>query len=63
MKRRHFIKNATLSGAGLALASSLVGCAEQSSEEKNNAAVIASDTATAKLPMVIATWHVINATA
>ena len=63
MKRRHFIKNASLTGVGLAVGSSIVGCAEKSSEEKSSDAIAIDNKEKATLPLVIATWHVIDATA
>jgi N4-(beta-N-acetylglucosaminyl)-L-asparaginase len=59
MKRRNFIKNASLTGIGLAVTSSLTNCAEKA-PEKNNKAIVKT---TASLPLVIATWNVPNATA
>ena len=59
MKRRNFIKNAALTGAGLAVGSTLVGCAEEKTQETNT--IISTSKAT--LPLVIATWHVEAATA
>ena len=59
MKRRNFIKNTSLTGVGLAVGSSLASCAETTSEEKK---VVATNEK-ATLPLVIATWHVIDATA
>lgn len=59
MKRRNFIKNAALSGAGLAVGSTLVNCADSKTDESKP--VIS--TAKASLPLVIATWNVKNATA
>jgi N4-(beta-N-acetylglucosaminyl)-L-asparaginase len=58
MKRRQFIKNTTLSGAGLALGSTLASCTETTGKK---ATVVA--TPTAVLPVVVATWHVKEATA
>ncbi len=58
MKRRNFLKNATLTTAGLAVGSTLASCAESDSKEKK---VIT--TPQASLPLVIATWNVPNATA
>ena len=58
MKRRNFIKNAALSGVGLAVGSSLSNCAEKTSTENK----IATLTNKASLPLVIATWNVKNAT-
>jgi len=59
MKRRNFIKNASLTGVGLAVGTSLASCAENTSEEKKAVAT----TSKTSLPLVIATWHVIDATA
>ena len=59
MKRRNFILNTSLSGVGLALGSTLTGCVENRSEEKN----IVVSNSKPKLPLVIATWHVKEATA
>ena len=59
MKRRNFLKNASLTGVGLAVGTSLASCAENSSEEKKTV----TTTSKASLPLVIATWHVIDATA
>ena len=59
MKRRNFIKNASLTGIGLAVTSSLTNCAEKT-PEKNNTAIVKTK---ASLPLVIATWNVPNATA
>ena len=59
MKRRNFLKNASLTGVGLAVGNTLVNCAENTSEEKK-AATTRAKTA---LPLVIATWKVKNATA
>ena len=62
MKRRNFIRNASLTGFGIAVGSSILACDEKytkkSGEEK---ALIPSSKAT--LPLVIATWDVKNATA
>jgi len=55
MKRRNFIKNASLTGVGLAVGNSLVSYAE--TPFKNTLK------STTTLPLVIATWHVENATA
>lgn len=62
MKRRNFLKNASLTGVGLAVGSTLLNCDEKytkkSSEEK---AITMPPHGT--LPLVIATWDVKNATA
>ena len=57
MKRRNFIKNASLTSVGLAVGSTLVGCAENNSDEK-----LTTDSPKGSLPLVIATWDVKNAT-
>ena len=58
MKRRHFLKNVSISGLGLAVGTSLSCCTETAVSEG------AVDTLeTASLPVVIATWDVKNATA
>jgi len=59
MKRRNFIKNASLTGVGIAVGSALVNCNKTESKEKN-ATFISGDVS---LPLVIATWDVKNATA
>ncbi|WP_299096075.1 N(4)-(beta-N-acetylglucosaminyl)-L-asparaginase [uncultured Winogradskyella sp.] len=61
MNRRKFIKNTSITGIGLALGSSMVSCAENNSEKPTVAEV--SDKSETGFPMVIATWHVKNATA
>jgi len=62
MKRRNFLKNASLTGVGLAVGSSLASCAENTSDKEGDKKTIAK-TSKASLPLVIATWHVIDATA
>jgi N4-(beta-N-acetylglucosaminyl)-L-asparaginase len=57
MKRRNFLKNASLTGVGLAVGTSLVSCTENTSNKEKALASKASK------PLVIATWHVIDATA
>lgn len=57
MERRNFIKNASLTGVGLAVGTAMVNCAD-TKESKT-----AYSTAKTSLPLVIATWHVKNATA
>ncbi len=57
MKRRNFIKNASLTSVGIAIGSSLVGC-----EETKDKKVILSSV-NPSLPLIIATWDVKNATA
>ncbi|GAA3779445.1 N(4)-(beta-N-acetylglucosaminyl)-L-asparaginase [Corallibacter vietnamensis] len=59
MKRRHFIKNASLTGVGLTVGSSLIACAQENSKNEKTS-VVANPKAS--LPLVIATWNVPNAT-
>ena len=59
MKRRNFIKNASLTGVGLAVGSAFASCEKKPSEEKKSI----TSTNKASLPLVIATWNVKNATA
>lgn len=61
MKRRNFIKNASLTGVGLAVGSTLTNCAEGTPEEQNT--TVASSREQPVLPLVIATWNVKNETA
>ena len=63
MKRRNFIKNASLTGVGLAVGSTLVNCADGDSKENKSPELVATTTSISSLPLVIATWHVIDATA
>lgn len=58
MKRRKFIKNASLTSIGVAVGSSLVNCQNTNTVKP----IIATTNAKPELPMVIATWHVKNAT-
>ena len=60
MKRRNFIKNTALSGAGFAVGSTLASCVEK---DTNKTEASVSKMSKARLPLVIATWHVENATA
>ena len=57
MKRRNFIKKATLTGVGLAVGSTLSDCVEKNPKEKKTTLLTE-----ASLPLVIATWNVKNAT-
>ena len=57
MKRRNFIKKASLTGVGLAVGSTLSGCVEKNPKEKKTTLLTE-----ASLPLVIATWNVKNAT-
>jgi N4-(beta-N-acetylglucosaminyl)-L-asparaginase len=54
MKRRNFIKNASLTGVGLTIGGSLIGCEENKSKEE----VAPLETTQTSLPLVIATWNV-----
>ncbi|MCL4131296.1 UNVERIFIED_CONTAM: hypothetical protein GTU68_010211 [Idotea baltica] len=56
MKRRNFIKNASLSGVGLAIGTSLTNC----TDKPNKKTVV--NTIKGTLPLVIATWNFSNAT-
>ncbi len=58
MKRRNFIKNASLTGIGLAVTTNLTSCSEKT-PETNNIIAVANKVS---LPLVIATWNVPNAT-
>ena len=58
MKRRNFIKNASLTGFGLAMGTHLNGCQPKDSETKKTSA----NTVKNFKPLVIATWNVPNAT-
>lgn len=62
MKRRNFLKNASLTGVGLAVGSAFANCAD-SNPEKSKAITLATLTTQPALPLVIATWNVKNATA
>jgi N4-(beta-N-acetylglucosaminyl)-L-asparaginase len=61
MNRRKFIKNTSITGIGLALGNSVVSCAENNSDKPTVTTPI--DNSKGGLPLVIATWHVKNATA
>ena len=62
MKRRNFIKNASLSGVGLAIGTTLTNCTEKASDKKADEKTIGS-TGKGTLPLVICTWNFSNATA
>ena len=62
MKRRNFLKNASLTGVGLAVGSTLINCDEKYLKKSSKANPILSPTK-GMLPLVIATWDVKNATA
>ena len=57
MKRRKFIKKASLTGVGLAVGSTLSGCVDKNPKEQKTTLLTE-----ASLPLVIATWNVKNAT-
>jgi len=57
MKRRNFIKRASLTGLGLAVVPTIISC---ETEDKKDKKAIA--TATPVLPIVVATWRFHNAT-
>ena len=58
MKRRQFLKNATLSTAGLAVSGTLINCTEDTKAEKP----ISTNKTATSFPLVIATWDVKLAT-
>ncbi|MBR9844780.1 MAG: N(4)-(beta-N-acetylglucosaminyl)-L-asparaginase [Algicola sp.] len=61
MKRRDFIKNASLTGVGLTVGSSLLSCNENSSEKtKTNTIMALNDL---KAPIAICTWGFVSANA
>lgn len=59
MKRRHFLKNASLTGVGLTVGTAIASCLESSSKSSEEKLII---TPKPSLPLVIATWNVKNAT-
>ncbi len=59
MKRRNFIKNASLTGVGLAVGGTMASCADNKTNDSNTD----SSTTKTSMPLVIATWNVKNATA
>ena len=61
MDRRKFIKQTALTGAGLTLPNTLVSC----NDNNNDASEVETNTIvnTKNVPLVIATWHVKEATA
>lgn len=64
MDRRKFIRNTSLSGVGLTVASTLISCADQNQNQETNAASTSrtNDQVGLRLPLVIATWDVQQAT-
>jgi len=63
MKRRQFIKNTTLSGAGIALGGSLAACNESITAGTTEKDSPTTNGTKGVLPVVLATWHVKEATA
>ncbi|MCK7589769.1 N(4)-(beta-N-acetylglucosaminyl)-L-asparaginase [Subsaxibacter sp. CAU 1640] len=61
MKRRNFIKNASLTGVGLAVGNSLLSCDDK--YKKTSEKTVSVDAPKGSFPLVIATWNVKNATA
>ena len=57
MKRRNFIKRASLTGLGLAVVPTIISCETEAKKDKKAIA-----TATPVLPIVVATWRFHNAT-
>lgn len=57
MKRRNFLKKASLTGLGIAVGSTFTSCVTEDKKEKKAIA-----TATPVLPIVVATWRFHNAT-
>ncbi len=62
MKRRNFLKNASLTGVGIAVGSTLLNCDEKYTK-KRSTEESATTNEVGSLPIVIATWNVKNATA
>ena len=59
MKRRNFIRNASLAGVGIAVSGSAISCKEKAENSEKSATTYPKAT----LPLIIATWHVKEATA
>ena len=62
MKRRKFIKNASLTGVGLAIGNTMLGCDENTSTNSEISESASAISDLKGLPLVIATWNVPNAT-
>lgn len=62
MKRRNFLKNASLTGVGLTVGSTILSCTEKNKKSETQK-VVAADIVQGSIPLVIATWDVKNATA
>ena len=63
MNRRKFIKNTALTSAGIAIGSSLANCKNKSTHSTEINALTTGANVKSKLPLVIATWSVKEATA
>ncbi|MGB6268694.1 MAG: N(4)-(beta-N-acetylglucosaminyl)-L-asparaginase [Olleya sp.] len=63
MKRRKFIKNASLTGLGLAVASSTISCKNESNNTTNPETDAKPMTDLTKFPIAICTWGFANANA
>src|SRR5690606_27724910 len=61
MKRRNFIKNASLTGVGLSVGSTLFNC--DGTNKKSDVQESLTTDVKGSIPLVIATWNVPNATA
>lgn len=59
MKRRNFLKNASLTGVGLAVGTAITSCVNTTEGKP----IISNTSKPSSLPLVIATWNVKNATA
>lgn len=58
MKRRNFIKNASITGVGLTISASILNCNEGNPQKNDKASTIPTNA----LPLVIATWDVKEST-
>jgi N4-(beta-N-acetylglucosaminyl)-L-asparaginase len=63
MKRRKFIQNASLTGLGIVAGTAAWRCKEANPENSSKENIGAVFSSKPRIPMVIATWHVVNATA
>ncbi|WP_299222847.1 isoaspartyl peptidase/L-asparaginase family protein [uncultured Psychroserpens sp.] len=61
MKRRHFIKNVSLTGVGLVAGNAMLNCAENNSEKNENETIMTKTNS--KFPIAICTWGFANANA
>ncbi len=62
MKRRNFIKNASLTGVALAVGNTLAHCATNSPKDNSSSATVIDKKIKVSLPLVIATWDVRQST-